>query len=145
MSVTVFDPKKVEVGAIGSIMAEKVSDEGLKAFFRSKDEVDGNLSSVMVDNSEAIGVGVGTWDAGQKTDAPIPLMFDEVLFIISGELVITIDGIETRVREGEVAHLPAKQMVMFGSETGCRLVWVTSPPTWKAIEAAWTAGLIPKP
>lgn len=145
MSITVFDPKKVQVGPIGSIMADKVSDEGLKAFFRSKDEVDGNLSSVLVDNSEAIAVGVGTWEPGQKTDTPIPLMFDEVLFIVSGELIVTIEGDETRVNEGEVAHLSAKQMVMFGSEKGCRLVWVTSPPTWKAIEAAWTAGLIPKP
>jgi len=144
MSITVFDPKAVKVGPVGSIMADKVSDEGLKEFFRSKDDVDGNLSSVLVDNSEAIGVGVGTWTPGQKTDKPIPLMFDEVLFIVSGELVITIDGKETRVSEGEVAHLHAKQMVMFGSEKGCRLVWVTSPPTWKAIEAAWTAGLIPK-
>ncbi|MEM9570393.1 MAG: hypothetical protein AAF996_02940 [Pseudomonadota bacterium] len=144
MAVTVFDPKKVQVGPIGSIMADKVSDEGLKEFFRSKDEVDGNLSSVLVDSSDAIGVGVGTWDPGQKTDTPIPLMFDEVLFLVSGELIITIDGLETRVSEGEVAHLSAKQMVMFGSEKGCRLVWVTSPPTWKAIEAAWKAGLIPK-
>lgn len=145
MSITVFTPKDVEVGPIGSIMADKVSDEGLKAFFRKKDEVDRNLSSVLVDDSDAMGVGVGTWEPGQRTKTPIPLMFDEVLFIVSGEFIITIDGEETRVSEGQVAHLPAKQMVMFASETGCRLVWVTSPPTWKAIEAAWVAGLIPKP
>ncbi|MEL7536562.1 MAG: cupin domain-containing protein [Pseudomonadota bacterium] len=145
MSVTVFSPKDVEVGPIGSVMAEKVSDEGLKDFFREKDKIDRNLSAVLVDDSPAMGVGVGTWEPGQKTNKPIPLMFDEVLFIVSGEIVITIDGVETRVNEGDVAHLPAKQMVMFRSDSGCRLVWVTSPPTWKAIEAAWVAGVIPKP
>jgi|GEM_PF-3260516 len=145
MSVTVFDPKKVEVGAIGAMVAEKVSDEGLKKFFLDKDKDDGNLSAIVVGDSETMGVGVGTWEPGQKTDKPIPLMFDEAIFVVSGELIITVDDKETRVAEGEVAHLHAKQLVKFGSEKGCRLVWVTTPPTWKAIENAWLNGLIPKP
>ncbi|MEM8936556.1 MAG: hypothetical protein AAGC77_09135 [Pseudomonadota bacterium] len=144
MAVTVFNPMDVELGPIGATMADRVSDEGLKKFFRSKDEIDGNLSAIVVGDSEAVGVGVGTWDPGQKTGAPIPVMYDEVVFIVSGEFDITIDGERTRVKEGEVAHLHAKQMVMFGSEKGCRLVWISSPPTWRAIEAAWKAGHIPK-
>lgn len=145
MPVKVFDPKEVQVGAIGALMAEKVSDPELQSFFQAKDEKDGNLSAIVVGDSNSVGVGVGTWEPGQKTEQPIPVMFDEVLFIVSGEFIITIDGVETRVSEGNVAHLPAKQMVMFGSDIGCRLVWVTSPPTWKAIEAAWKEGKISAP
>ena len=84
-----------------------------------------------------VGVGVGTWAKGQGTAEPIPLAFDEVLFIVEGSLSISIDGQATEVRQGQIAHLPAKQQVMFRSEEGCRLVWVISPPTWKALEAAW--------
>lgn len=137
MSVTVFNPKDIEVGPIGRMMAAKVENPDLKAFFTSKDDADGNLSAIVVGDSEALGVGVGTWGKGQGTAGPIPLAFDEVLFIVEGSLSITIDGQATKVRQGQVAHLPAKQQVMFRSEEGCRLVWVTSPPTWKALEAAW--------
>lgn len=144
MPVTVFDPMSVELGPIGATMADRVDNEDLKAFFRSKDDIDGNLSAIVVGNSDAVGVGVGTWTPGQRTDAPIPLMYDEVLFVVEGEFDIEIDGKLKRVQEGEVAHLSAKQMVTIGSEKGCRLVWISSPPTWKAFEAAWDAGLIPK-
>lgn len=137
MSITVFNPKDIRVGPIGQMMAAKVENPELKAFFASKDDADGNLSAIVVGDREALGVGVGTWAKGQGTAEPIPLAFDEVLFIVEGSLSITIDGQTTEVRQGQVAHLPAKQQVMFHSEEGCRLVWVTSPPTWKALEAAW--------
>lgn len=137
MSITVFNPKDIQVGPIGQMMAAKVENPDLKAFFASKDDADGNLSAIVVGDSEALGVGVGTWAKGQGTAEPIPLAFDEVLFIVEGSLSITIDGQVTEVRQGQVAHLPAKQQVMFRSEEGCRLVWVTSPPTWKALEAVW--------
>ena len=137
MGVTVFNPKDIEVGPIGQMMAAKVENPDLKAFFAAKDDADGNLSAIVVGDSEALGVGVGTWAKGQGTTEPIPLAFDEVLFIVEGALSITIDGQTTEVRQGQVAHMPAKQRVMFRSEEGCRLVWVTSPPTWKALEAVW--------
>ena len=137
MSVTVFNPKDIQVGPIGQMMAAKVENPDLKAFFASKDDADGNLSAIVVGDREALGVGVGTWAKGQGTAEPIPLAFDEVLFIVEGSLSITVDEQTTEVRQGQVAHLPAKQQVMFRSEEGCRLVWVTSPPTWKALEAAW--------
>ncbi len=137
MGVTVFNPQDIEVGPIGRMMAAKVENPDLKRFFASKDDADGNLSAIVVGDSAALGVGVGTWAKGQGTTEPIPLAFDEVLFVVAGSLRITIDGQSTEVRQGRVAHLPAKQQVMFHSEEGCRLVWVTSPPTWKALEAAW--------
>lgn len=137
MGATVFNPKDIEVGPIGQMMAAKVENPDLKKFFAAKDDVDGNLSAIVVGDSAALGVGVGTWAKGQGTAEPIPLAFDEVLFIVEGSLSITIDGQTTEVRQGQVAHMSARQQVMFLSEEGCRLVWVTSPPTWKALEAAW--------
>ena len=147
MSVSVFDPKKIEVGPIGDLMAINVENEGLKAFFaeKSADGGDGNLSSIVIGDSENMGIGVGTWAAGQHTKQPIPVMFDEAIFIVEGALQISCNGQEHCARVGECVHIAAGSFIDFASTDGCRLVWVTSPPTWKAIETAWEAGLIKKP
>ena len=128
MPVTVFDPQKIEAA---------------KEFFLKKGEEDGNLSSIVVGDSKNMGVGVGTWDPGQKTLTPVPVAFDEVLFIVEGTFRIETDGERHEVSAGQVAHLAAGSLVNFGSETGCRLVWVTSPPTWVALEALFKSGAIP--
>ena len=147
MSVSIFDPKTIEVGPIGDLMASKVKNEGLKAFFAAKsaDGGDGNLSSIVIGDSENMGIGVGTWAAGQYTKQPIPVMFDEAIFIVEGTLQISCNGQERSASVGQCVHIAAGSLVDFASADGCRLVWVTSPPTWKAIEAAWEAGLIKKP
>ena len=147
MAITVFNPQTIEVGPIGPMMAAKVANEGLKEFFESKsgEDGDGNLSSIVIGDSDNIGVGVGTWDAGQGTKEPIPVMFDEVLFIIEGTLIVSTDDERREAHQGEVVHIAAGSFVSFNSTEGCRLVWCTSPPTWKALEAAWEAGLMRPP
>ena len=147
MSVQVFDPMTVVVGPIGPMMAAKVENTDLQAFFESKsgDDGDGNLSAIVVGDSEKMGVGVGTWDAGQHTQQPILLHFDEALFIIDGSFQITTDGNTHLAKRGECVHIAAGSLVNFASEEGCRLVWVTSPPTWKAFEMAWQSGQFAKP
>ena len=144
MSIKVFDPISVEVGPIGPMMAAKVEIEGLKDFFeaKSKEGSDGNLSSIVIGDSEKMGVGVGAWEPGQRTKEPIPVMYDEVLFIVEGSFQLSANGQEHHADQGECIHIAAGSMVNFGSEEGCRLVWVTTPPTWKAFESAWEAGLI---
>ncbi len=147
MAITVFDPKTIEVGPIGPMMAAKVANEGLKGFFAAKsgEDGDGNLSSIVIGDSDNLGVGVGTWDAGQGTKEPIPVMFDEVLFIVEGALHLSSGGESREARRGEVVHIASGSFVSFSSTEGCRLVWCTSPPTWKALEAAWERGLMTPP
>ncbi len=147
MAITVFDPKTTEVGPIGPMMAAKVSNGGLKAFFESKsgEDGDGNLSSIVIGDSDNLGLGVGTWEAGQGTKEPIPVMFDEVLFIVQGDLRVSAEGSSREARRGEVVHIAAGSFVSFHSTGGCRLVWCTSPPTWRALESAWDAGLMRPP
>ncbi|GAB5486971.1 MAG: hypothetical protein Pars2KO_05410 [Parasphingorhabdus sp.] len=140
MSATVFDPKAVEVGDIGAVMMEKITNPGLREFMAAKGKEDGNLSAIVVDDSDNMGVGVGTWDAGQNTTNPVPLMFDEVLFIVEGRFWLEIEGERQDIEEGQCAHLAAGQFVRFGSDDGCRLVWVTSPPTWVALQRAFEEG-----
>lgn len=140
MSTTVFDPKTVEVGDIGAVMMEKITNQGLRDFMAAKGKEDGNLSAIIVGDSDNMGVGVGTWDAGQNTKNPVPLMFDEVLFIVEGRFWFEIEGERQDVEQGQCAHLAAGKFVRFGSDDGCRLVWVTSPPTWVALQRAFEEG-----
>ncbi len=146
MGIQVFDPMKIEVGPIGPMMAAMVENAELKAFFNAKsaEDGDGNLSSIVVGDSEKMGVGVGTWDRGQHTKEPILIHFDEALFIVQGSFQITNEGQTYRAQQGECVHIAAGSLVDFASEEGCRLVWVTSPPTWKAFESAWQSGQLPK-
>jgi len=143
MSIRVFDPKTVEVGPMGPMMAAKVSNRQLKDFFESKsgEGGDGNLSSIVIGDSDRMGIGVGTWSSGQHTKEPIHLNYDEALFIVEGSFRMTIDGNTHHARQVECVHIPAGSVVDFGSEDGCRIVWVTSPPTWKAFEMAWESGM----
>lgn len=146
MRATVFNPEDIEVGPIGPLMASKTTNPDLIKFIQSKGREDGNLSAIVVGDSEKMGVGVGTWDKGQKTDKPVPLMFDEVLFIVNGAIKITIEGKSITASQGQVVHLHANQMVLFeGLEDNSRLVWVTTPPTWKALEAAFNSGKMATP
>lgn len=138
LKISVFDPMSVEVGPIGPMMAAKVKDEKLKAFFESKsaEDGDGNLSGIVVGDSERMGVGVGTWEAGQHTKEPITCHFDEVLFVVHGAFQVSTDQQQFSANQGECIHIPCGSTVNFSSDQGCRLVWVTCPPTWKAFEMA---------
>lgn len=142
MSITVFDPTTIDVGPIGPMLANKVSNEGLKAFFeaKSKEDGDGNLSSIVIGESDNMGIGVGTWSPGQRTKEPIPISYDEALFIVEGSLNLTSEGQTNHAKQGECVHISAGSVVDFGSVDGCRLVWIASPPTWKAFEMAWESG-----
>lgn len=142
MGVRIFEPSEIVVGPIGPMMASKISNEGLRKFIESKGSMDGNLSSIVVGDSENMGVGVGTWAANQFTKTPVPVVFDEVLVIVQGTFICEIEGTRYHAKQGEIIHIPQNSMVTFGSNDGCRLVWITSPPTWRALERAWEGGSI---
>ncbi len=140
MSATVFDPKEIEVGDIGAVMMEKITNAEFRDFMAAKSQEDGNKSAIVVSDSDNMGVGVGTWEPGQNTKNPVPVVFDEVLFIVDGRFWFEIDGERQHVSEGQCVHLAAGKFVRFGSDDGCRLVWVTSPPTWVALQHAFEEG-----
>jgi len=62
--------------------------------------------------------------------------------VVEGSFIVTLDGEERVARTGEVIHLSAGQRPMFRAEEDCRLVLITSPPSWRALENAWEQGLM---
>ena len=145
MGITVFDPKKVAVGPIGSMLAERVDKDskydGLRDFFNSKAD-DGNLSAVVIGDSAQMAVGVGTFAPGQYTKKPIPVLYDETLFIVEGSFNLQRGEDKFHAIAGECVNISKGSMVTFGSDEGVRLVWVTSPPTWLAMQDAFLEGKV---
>ncbi len=143
MTITVFDPQAVQVKAMSGELLDKFTDQACREFFAARMSADQNASAIVIGDSTNLGVGVGTWEAGQNTKAAVPVVFDEVLVIVSGAFWMeTADG-RTDAAAGDIVHIGAGTLVRFGSDEGCRLVWITSPPTWVALEQAWTSGKIP--
>lgn len=145
MSITIFNPKEVEVGDIGPMMESKVSNPDLRAFLRKKGKEDGNKSAIVVGDSENMGVGVGTWYPENSMKYPVPVVFDEVLVIVEGSMNLVVNGEKHHARVGELVHLKAGCKVIFGTDEPTRVVWITSPPTWVALQNAVESGKLKLP
>lgn len=145
MSIKIFNPKEVEVGDIGPMMAGKIKNPQLKAFLKKKGEQDGNKSAIIVGDSENMGVGVGTWYPENSMKTPVPVVFDEVLVVVEGSMNLEVNGEKHHAKTGEIIHLSAGSKVIFGTDEPSRIVWITSPPTWVALERAVETGLLKLP
>lgn len=137
-----FDPREIEVRPISEVIGARLKNPELRAKMTPHMDKDGNLSAAVVDDSDNVGIGVGTWDPGQWVSKPIPVFFDEVLVVVSGEMCAVIDGERITAKAGEILYVPAGNLVDFGSDQGARIVWITSPPSWVALDAAYEAGKI---
>lgn len=140
-----FDPKKIELHPIAEVIGSRIKNPELRAKMLPMMEKDGNLSSAVVDDSDKIGMGVGTWDVGQWVAQPIPVLFDEVLVVVTGEMCAIIDDVRYSAKEGEILYIPADNLVRFGSDIGAKIVWITSPPSWAAFDAAYESGKLNPP
>ena len=135
-----FDPKTVELKPIAEVIGARIKNPELRAKMLPMMEKDGNLSSAVVDDSDNLAMGVGTWDEGMWVAEPIPVLFDEVLVVVTGEMCAIIDGEKLSAKEGELLYIPANNKVRFGSDIGAKIVWITSPPSWAAFDKAYEEG-----
>ena len=139
--ITVFNPKDIKTSDVGSFSVNKVVNEDLKEVLLQRTENDGNTNTVVIDQSNNMGVVVDVWSAGQKSHEPVLVVFDEIISVIEGSLQVYLGNATYSAKEGEMIHIPANSLVTFESSEGCRLVRVTSPPVWKALDMAWEAGI----
>lgn len=145
MSIKIFNPKEIKVGNIGPMIEGKIKNPELKAFLRKKGDADGNKSAIVVGDSQNMGVGVGTWYPENSMKTPVPVVFDEVLVIVEGSMNLVVNGKKHHAKVGEIVHLSAGSMVIFGTDEPTRIVWITSPPTWVAMERAFESGMMKLP
>lgn len=135
-----FNPNEVDLKPIAEVIGARIKTPELRAKMIPMMEKDGNLSSVVLGDSERLGMGVGTWDVGQWVAEPIPVLFEEILVVVTGEMCAIIEGERYSAKAGEILYIPEGHLVRFGSDIGAKIVWITSPPSWAAFDIAYEAG-----
>lgn len=58
------------------------------------------------------------------------LTYDEVDYVLEGELHVTIDGRVVEAKAGDVVFIPKGSRIIFGTPTSVRLFYVTHPASW---------------
>ncbi len=77
-----------------------------------------------------ISAGIMSW---KKEDSfPWKLTYDEVDYVIEGELQITVDGKVYSGKAGDVFYIPKGSEIIFGTPGFVKLMYVTYPANWSA-------------
>jgi len=58
------------------------------------------------------------------------LGYDEVDYIIDGALEITVDGVKSTAKKGEIIFIPMNTSVTFSTPDSARFMYVTYPANW---------------
>lgn len=67
----------------------------------------------------------------RKGSFPWTLDYDEVEYVIEGELHITTDGQKAIGRPGDVIAVPKGSAITFGTPSWARFLYVTYPADWR--------------
>jgi ethanolamine utilization protein EutQ (cupin superfamily) len=140
MTVKIFSPKGREFRSIPVNVAEHVTSPELKERLLAKFGDDGMENSLLVTDSQNIGVGYGRFAAGSESHEEIPVSYEEVLVVLEGSATLTVDGESHTCGATECFYIYAGSKVRFASSDGCLLLFVTTPPPWVAFENAFKAG-----
>ncbi len=74
-----------------------------------------------------MGAGIMSFDNGSF---PWTLNYDEIDFVIEGELEIRADGQSYFGRPGDIIFIPRGTSILFCTSTHCRFMYVTYPANW---------------
>jgi len=140
MAIRLFDSKTMEFRSIAENVAEQITIPELKERVLAKFEDEGMENCLAVTDSENLAVGCGRFQPGVETHEEIPVSYEEVLVVLEGDVTLTVDGESKTGTAGQFFYIYAGTKVRFASECGCKLLFVTSPPVWKAFEAAYESG-----
>jgi ethanolamine utilization protein EutQ (cupin superfamily) len=145
MALLHFDTKDVKVNPLVETFSNRVKPPELKELLRKVMTEQGFYDGIALDHpeSEHMMAGVGKLDPGAGTppsERPIP--WDEVIYVIEGDMIGISEGKSYTARAGEVFFVSAGTPLAWSSETGCTVLYVTYPHWWKAIEDAFEAGML---
>lgn len=72
--------------------------------------------------------GMMVWE--KKDSFPWKLNYDEIDYIIEGELQITINGKDYNGKTGDVFYIPKGSEIVFGTPNRVKIMYVTYPANW---------------
>lgn len=69
----------------------------------------------------------------EKTEFPWTLTYDEVDYIIEGELTIKINGQDIVAKPGDILLIPAGSSIIFSALDRAKFVYITYPANWSEL------------
>lgn len=79
-------------------------------------------------DSPRLGLGLMTME---RCDFAWHLGYDEIDYVLDGELAIRMDGREVTARTGEGVYIPRGSNIRFCTPTHARFLYVTYPADWQ--------------
>lgn len=88
------------------------------------------LDVITYQDGSPMSAGIMSW---KKEDSfPWELTYDEVDYVIEGELEITIDGQVFSGKQGDIFYIPKGSKIIFGTPSYTKIMYVTYPANWSA-------------
>lgn len=104
-----------------TVQLERFADAGAGKNVQLKDVITAKDRSPM-------GAGFMAWSAADSF--PWTLTYDEIDFVLEGELHLTLNGEVVQAKAGDVVHIPKGSSIIFGTPTRVRVFYVTHPANW---------------
>jgi ethanolamine utilization protein EutQ len=105
----------------GDVQLERFAGAGAGKNVQLKDVITAADRSPM-------GAGFMAWSAADSF--PWELTYDEIDYVLEGELHVTIDGRVVQARAGDVVFIPRGSKIIFGTPSKVRVFYVTHPANW---------------
>jgi len=146
MPLVHFDTKKVTCRPLIETFVDRCPTPEVKEILKKLLTEKGFYDGIALDEPESknIMAGVGKLDPGAGlplVEKPIP--WDELIYVIEGDMIGSSEGRKITAGPGECFYLSAGTPYAWGSKNGCTVLYVAYPHWWKAIEAAYKAGMLP--
>jgi ethanolamine utilization protein EutQ len=90
--------------------------------------------SMRVLHGSPMAAGVMSW--GRDDSFPWKLDYDEIDYVLEGELHVTIDGRVLVAKVGDVVSIPKGSRIVFGTPSRVKVFYVTYPADWAAAAPA---------
>lgn len=124
------DAYKYEKG-INRFKVIRGSSIKLNRFTGAGDGKNVNLTDIITqEDGSPMSAGIMSW---RKEDSfPWELTYDEIDYVIDGELQITIDGQTFSGKAGDIFYIPKGSKIIFGTPNNTKILYVTYPANWSA-------------
>ncbi|MDY0083586.1 MAG: cupin domain-containing protein [Ignavibacteriaceae bacterium] len=116
-------PNGLKVVKGNSVKLKRFEDAG-------KDKNVNLLDVITYQDGSPMSAGIMSW---KKEDSfQWELTYDEVDYVIEGELEITIDGQVFSGKQGDIFYIPKGSKIIFGTPGYTKIMYVTYPANWSA-------------
>ncbi|MGV3620771.1 MAG: cupin domain-containing protein [Archangium sp.] len=118
-----------DVNGVAGVKVVRGSSVQLERFAAAGEGKNVQLKDVITAADRSpMGAGFMAWKAADSF--AWELTYDEVDYVLEGELHVTIDGRVVEAKAGDVVFIPKGSRITFGTPSSVRVFYVTHPANW---------------